>query len=124
KVLLTAPGKGVDATVVLGANTQAYKAEHEILSAASCTTSCAAPMAHVPHRAFGMEQGHLTTVHAYTNDRARFRRAVGHTASGTPALPPHRAGRKSERCRNRARRRNSKCAEGRSTSSPPPSAAP
>jgi glyceraldehyde 3-phosphate dehydrogenase len=69
KVLLSAPGKGVDATIVLGVNTQAYKPEHEILSAASCTTNCAAPMAHVLHRAFGVEQGFLTTVHAYTNDQ-------------------------------------------------------
>jgi len=69
KVLLSAPGKGVDATIVLGVNTQAYKVEHEILSAASCTTNCAAPMAHVLHRTFGVEQGFLTTVHAYTNDQ-------------------------------------------------------
>jgi len=69
KVLLSVPGKGIDATIVLGVNTQAYKAEHEILSAASCTTNCAAPMAHVLHRAFGVEQGFLTTVHAYTNDQ-------------------------------------------------------
>jgi glyceraldehyde 3-phosphate dehydrogenase len=71
KVLLSAPGKQVDATIVLGVNTQAYKAaEHEVVSAASCTTNCAAPMAHVLHRAFGLEQGLLTTVHAYTNDQA------------------------------------------------------
>jgi glyceraldehyde 3-phosphate dehydrogenase len=71
KVLLSAPGKQVDATIVLGVNTQAYQAaEHEIVSAASCTTNCAAPMAHVLHRAFGLEQGLLTTVHAYTNDQA------------------------------------------------------
>ena len=70
KVLLSVPGKQVDATIVLGVNTQAYRAdEHEVVSAASCTTNCAAPMAHVLHRAFGLEQGFLTTVHAYTNDQ-------------------------------------------------------
>jgi len=70
KVLLSAPGKGVDATIVLGVNTQVYRpAEHEIVSAASCTTNCAAPMVQILHRAFGVEQGYLTTVHAYTNDQ-------------------------------------------------------
>jgi glyceraldehyde 3-phosphate dehydrogenase len=69
KVLLSAPGKGVDATIVLGVNTREYRVEHEILSAASCTTNCAAPMAYVLHRTFGVEQGLLTTVHAYTNDQ-------------------------------------------------------
>jgi len=70
KVLLSVPGKQVDATIVLGVNTRAYQAgEHEIISAASCTTNCAAPMAHVLHQAFGLEQGLLSTVHAYTNDQ-------------------------------------------------------
>jgi glyceraldehyde 3-phosphate dehydrogenase len=70
KVLLSAPGKGVDATIVLGVNTRSYlPVEHEIVSAASCTTNCAAPMVDVLHRAFGVQQGFLTTVHAYTNDQ-------------------------------------------------------
>jgi len=70
KVLLSAPGRDVDATIVLGVNTGAYHpAEHEIISAASCTTNCAAPMVHVLHEAFGLQQGFLTTVHAYTNDQ-------------------------------------------------------
>jgi len=70
KVLLSAPGKDVDATLVLGVNGQSYRpGEHEIVSAASCTTNCVAPMVHVLHRAFGVEQGFLTTVHAYTNDQ-------------------------------------------------------
>jgi len=70
KVLISAPGKDVDATVVLGVNTGSYDAvQHEIVSAASCTTNCAAPMAKVLHEAFGIEQGYLTTVHAYTNDQ-------------------------------------------------------
>jgi glyceraldehyde 3-phosphate dehydrogenase len=69
KVLISAPGKGVDATIVLGVNTQALDPAHEIISAASCTTNCAAPMVQVLHRSFGLEQGFLTTIHAYTNDQ-------------------------------------------------------
>jgi glyceraldehyde 3-phosphate dehydrogenase len=70
KVLISAPGKDVDATIVLGVNTGSYDAaQHDVVSAASCTTNCAAPMAQVLHNAFGIEQGYLTTVHAYTNDQ-------------------------------------------------------
>ncbi|GAA2357373.1 type I glyceraldehyde-3-phosphate dehydrogenase [Dactylosporangium salmoneum] len=70
KVLISAPGKDVDATLVPGVNDSTYDPRvHEIVSAASCTTNCAAPMAQVLHRAFGVEQGFLTTVHAYTNDQ-------------------------------------------------------
>jgi glyceraldehyde 3-phosphate dehydrogenase len=69
RVLISAPGKGVDATIVLGVNTADLAPAHEIVSAASCTTNCAAPMVHVLHQAFGLEQGYLTTVHAYTNDQ-------------------------------------------------------
>jgi glyceraldehyde 3-phosphate dehydrogenase len=69
RVLISAPGKGVDATIVLGVNTADLGDTHEIVSAASCTTNCAAPMVHVLHEAFGLEQGYLTTVHAYTNDQ-------------------------------------------------------
>jgi glyceraldehyde 3-phosphate dehydrogenase len=69
RVLLSVPGKGIDATIVLGVNTADLNPAHEIISAASCTTNCAAPMAKVLHEAFGMEQGYLTTVHAYTNDQ-------------------------------------------------------
>jgi glyceraldehyde 3-phosphate dehydrogenase len=70
RVLISAPGKEVDATLVLGVNENVYDPElHEILSAASCTTNCAAPMAQVLHELFGIERGFLTTVHAYTNDQ-------------------------------------------------------
>jgi glyceraldehyde 3-phosphate dehydrogenase len=69
KVLISAPGKGVDATIVLGVNTGDLDPADEVISAASCTTNCAAPMVHVLHQAFGLEQGYLTTVHAYTNDQ-------------------------------------------------------
>jgi glyceraldehyde 3-phosphate dehydrogenase len=70
RVLITAPGKGADATLVVGINEQSFdNVRHEILSAASCTTNCAAPMVKVLLDAFGIERGFLTTVHAYTNDQ-------------------------------------------------------
>ena len=70
KVLLSAPGKGVDATLVLGVNDGTYDpAEHHIVSNASCTTNCVAPMVSVLHRAFGIERGLMTTIHSYTNDQ-------------------------------------------------------
>ena len=70
KVLLSVPGKGVDGTVVLGVSSDDFSdPQYEIVSAASCTTNCAAPMVKVLHDAFGVEQGFLTTVHAYTNDQ-------------------------------------------------------
>jgi glyceraldehyde 3-phosphate dehydrogenase len=69
-VLLSAPGKDVDATLVVGVNEKSYRAgDHEILSAASCTTNCVAPMVKVLHEMFGIVRGYLTTVHAYTNDQ-------------------------------------------------------
>jgi glyceraldehyde 3-phosphate dehydrogenase (phosphorylating) len=70
RVLISAPGKGVDATLVYGVNHGLYDSErHRILSAASCTTNCVAPMVKVLNAAFGLERGYLTTVHAYTNDQ-------------------------------------------------------
>jgi glyceraldehyde 3-phosphate dehydrogenase len=70
KVLISAPGKGVDATVVLGVNDETYDpARHHVVSNASCTTNCVAPMVKVLHDAFGLAQGYMTTVHAYTNDQ-------------------------------------------------------
>ena len=70
RVLLSAPGKEVDATIVLGVNHDTYDPiRHQIVSAASCTTNCAAPMVKVIDDAFGIVHGYLTTVHAYTNDQ-------------------------------------------------------
>jgi len=70
RVLISAPGKGVDATLVPGVNTGTYDPlEHHIVSAASCTTNCVAPLVKVLNDAFGIEHGFLTTVHAYTNDQ-------------------------------------------------------
>jgi glyceraldehyde 3-phosphate dehydrogenase len=70
KVLISAPGKGVDLTVVLGVNSGAYDPElHDVISNASCTTNCVAPMVKVLHEAFGVERGFMTTIHAYTGDQ-------------------------------------------------------
>jgi glyceraldehyde 3-phosphate dehydrogenase len=70
KVVISAPGKGVDATIVMGVNDGTYDdAAHHVISNASCTTNCVAPMVKVIHDAFGIERGLMTTVHAYTNDQ-------------------------------------------------------
>ena len=70
KVIISAPAKNEDLTIVLGVNDDAYDpANHHVISNASCTTNCVAPMAKVIDDAFGMEQGFMTTVHAYTNDQ-------------------------------------------------------
>ena len=70
KVLISAPGKGVDLTVVLGVNEHEYDPRlHDVISSASCTTKCVAPMVKVLHDAFGVERGFMTTVHAYTGDQ-------------------------------------------------------
>lgn len=70
KVLITAPGKDEDVTIVMGVNEEQYDNEkHHIISNASCTTNCLAPVAKVIDEAFGIEQGLMTTVHAYTNDQ-------------------------------------------------------
>jgi glyceraldehyde 3-phosphate dehydrogenase len=70
KVLISAPATEPDATFVLGVNDDEYDPErHHVISNASCTTNCVAPMAKVLHDAFGIEQGYMTTIHAYTNDQ-------------------------------------------------------
>jgi len=70
KVILTVPSKDeIDCTIVLGVNESDLKPEHRIVSNASCTTNCLAPMAKVLHENFGIVSGVMTTVHAYTNDQ-------------------------------------------------------
>ncbi len=70
KVLISAPGKGVDRTVVLGVNDGDYDpARHDVISNASCTTNCVAPMVKVLNDEFGVVRGFMTTVHAYTGDQ-------------------------------------------------------
>ncbi len=69
KVILSAPGNDVDATVVYGVNHQVLKASDSVISNASCTTNCLAPVSKVLHERFGIRSGLMTTVHAYTNDQ-------------------------------------------------------
>ena len=69
KVLISAPGKNVDLTVVYGVNNDKLTADHKIVSNASCTTNCLAPVAKVLNDTIGIERGFMTTVHAYTNDQ-------------------------------------------------------
>lgn len=69
RVLVSAPSKGADATIVYGVNSDALKAEHTIVSNASCTTNCLAPIAQVLHELCGIERGFMTTIHAYTSDQ-------------------------------------------------------
>jgi glyceraldehyde 3-phosphate dehydrogenase len=70
KVIISAPAKGEDITIVMGVNDKEYDpAAHHIISNASCTTNCLAPMAKTIDDAFGIERGLMTTIHAYTNDQ-------------------------------------------------------
>jgi len=73
KVILSAPAKDqLDATIVMGINENELKPEHKIVSNASCTTNCLAPLAKVINDNFGIEKGLMTTIHAYTNDRHKY----------------------------------------------------
>jgi glyceraldehyde 3-phosphate dehydrogenase len=70
KVIISAPGTEPDATIVLGVNEETYDPEkHHIISNASCTTNCVAPVTKVIHQEFGIEKGFMTTIHAYTSDQ-------------------------------------------------------
>jgi glyceraldehyde 3-phosphate dehydrogenase len=69
KVIISAPAKGEDLTIVLGANDSAYDGSQTIISNASCTTNCLAPLAKVLHDEFTIERGLMTTIHAYTQDQ-------------------------------------------------------
>ncbi len=70
KVVISAPAKGEDLTLVLGVNDSMYDpAKHHVISNASCTTNCIAPVVKVLHDSFGVSKGFMTTVHAYTNDQ-------------------------------------------------------
>jgi len=71
KVVISAPGKGVDATFVYKVNHESYDPEsHDVVSNASCTTNCIIPMVKVLQESFGIESGYMTTIHAYTNDQS------------------------------------------------------
>ena len=70
KVIITAPATEPDVTLALGVNEDAYDPDkHHVISNASCTTNCLAPVAKVLHEAFGIERGHMTTIHSFTNDQ-------------------------------------------------------
>lgn len=70
KVIISAPAKNEDITIVLGVNENMYDpAKHTVISNASCTTNCLAPLAKVIHESFGIEKGSMTTIHSYTNDQ-------------------------------------------------------
>lgn len=70
RVLVSAPSKGADATIVMGVNDKSFDpAKHTVVSVASCTTNCLAPVASVLEETFGIERGVMTTIHAYTNDQ-------------------------------------------------------
>src|SRR3979409_1462553 len=70
KVIISAPAKNEDITIVLGVNEDKYNpAEHHIISNASCTTNCLAPVAKVVHENFGIKSAQMTTIHSYTNDQ-------------------------------------------------------
>lgn len=69
KVIISAPGKDVDATVVYGVNEDTLRQSHQVISNASCTTNCLAPVAQILQQEVGIESGLMTTIHAYTNDQ-------------------------------------------------------
>ena len=96
KVLISAPGGAdVDATVVYGVNHQVLRAEHQVVSNASCTTNCLAPMAAVLHRHLGIDSGLMTTVHAYTNDQVlsdTYHKDLRRARSATQSMIPTKTG--------------------------------
>ncbi|MBW8310140.1 MAG: type I glyceraldehyde-3-phosphate dehydrogenase [Candidatus Paracaedibacteraceae bacterium] len=69
KVIVSAPSKGADATIVMGVNQETLTKEHQVISCGSCTTNCLAPVAQVLHQGLGIEMGYMTTIHAYTGDQ-------------------------------------------------------
>ena len=70
KVIISAPADGADMTVVMGVNQEELKPAHQVISNASCTTNCLAPVAYVLHQGVGIERGYMTTIHAYTGDQS------------------------------------------------------
>jgi glyceraldehyde 3-phosphate dehydrogenase len=95
KVLISAPAGGVDATVVYGVNHGVLKTGDTVVSNASCTTNCLAPLAKVMHEKFGLLQGLMTTVHAYTNDQVLtdvYHEDVRRARSATQSMIPTKTG--------------------------------
>jgi glyceraldehyde 3-phosphate dehydrogenase len=96
KVIISAPGdKDVDATVVMGVNDSILRASHEVISNASCTTNCLAPLAKVLHESIGIVHGLMTTIHAYTNDQVLtdvFHKDLRRARSATMSQIPTKTG--------------------------------
>jgi glyceraldehyde 3-phosphate dehydrogenase len=96
KVIISAPGeKDVDATVVYGVNHKTLKASDQVISNASCTTNCLAPLAKVLHETIGIEHGLMTTIHAYTNDQVLtdvFHKDLRRARSATMSQIPTKTG--------------------------------
>ena len=96
KVLISAPGKGeMDATVVFGVNDAILRSEHRIVSNASCTTNCLAPLAKVLHESVGIEQGLMTTIHSYTNGQRlidSFHKDLGRARAAAMSMIPTTTG--------------------------------
>src|SRR6187431_592622 len=96
KVIISAPGgKDVDATVVYGVNHESLKASHTVISNASCTTNCLAPLVKPLHEAIGLENGLMTTVHSYTNDQVLtdvFHEDLRRARSATQSMIPAKTG--------------------------------
>ncbi len=96
RVVISAPaGKEVDATVVYGVNHDILRSNHSIISNASCTTNCLAPLAKVLHEAVGIEQGIMNTVHSYTNDQVLtdvYHKDLRRARSATQSMIPTRTG--------------------------------
>ena len=96
RVVISAPaGREVDATVVYGVNHDILRSDHTIISNASCTTNCLAPMAKVLHAAVGIEQGIMNTVHSYTNDQVLsdvFHKDLRRARSATQSMIPTKTG--------------------------------
>jgi glyceraldehyde 3-phosphate dehydrogenase len=70
KVIISAPAEGADFTLVMGVNHDELKPQHKVISNASCTTNCLAPVAYVLHQGLGIERGYMTTIHSYTGDQS------------------------------------------------------
>jgi glyceraldehyde 3-phosphate dehydrogenase len=95
KVIVSAPGENVDNTVVYGVNHDTLKATDQVISNASCTTNCLAPVAKVLHEAIGIESGLMTTIHAYTNDQVLtdvFHKDLRRARSATMSQIPTKTG--------------------------------
>lgn len=95
KVIVSAPGENVDNTVVFGVNHDTLKASDQVISNASCTTNCLAPLAKVLHEGIGIENGLMTTIHAYTNDQVLtdvFHKDLRRARSATMSQIPTKTG--------------------------------